>query len=80
MRIVSWNCNGKFREKNTVISDLQADIYVIQECENPKEINYHWDPKFLTNYIWTGEDRNKGLGIFLAQKVKLQKIHGLNIF
>lgn len=73
MRIVSWNCNGKFREKNRAISDLQADIYVIQECENPKEINYHWDPKFLTNFLWTGENRNKGLGIFFSEKSKIRE-------
>lgn len=35
MKIVSWNCNGKFREEFNFIKKLDADIYVIQECENP---------------------------------------------
>lgn len=34
MKIVSWNANGKFREKYKAILELDADIYVIQECEN----------------------------------------------
>lgn len=38
MRIVSWNCNGKFREKYRYLLKLQADILVIQECENPSEL------------------------------------------
>ena len=43
MRIVSWNCGGKFREKLPLIVDdksdfyINADIYVIQECENPND-------------------------------------------
>ena len=33
IKIVSWNCNGKFREKFEEIVEEDADIYVIQECE-----------------------------------------------
>ena len=34
MKIISWNANCKFREKYKDIAKLEADIYVIQECEN----------------------------------------------
>ena len=35
MRIVSLNCNGKFRAKFQEIAKLCTGIYVIQKCENP---------------------------------------------
>lgn len=34
MRIVSWNCNGRFRDKIENILSYNADLYVIQESEN----------------------------------------------
>ncbi|WP_305555093.1 hypothetical protein [Methanobrevibacter sp. V74] len=43
MKIISWNCNSRFREKITSIMDedsenyLDEDIYVICECENPED-------------------------------------------
>ena len=64
MRIVSWNCNGKFREKFKKIKELDADIYVIQECENPQSYAGTAYRGFAKNYIWNGENKNKGLGIF----------------
>ena len=35
MKFVSWNCAGAFREKFEEIIKEDADIYVIQECEDP---------------------------------------------
>lgn len=54
MRIVSWNCAGKFREKFQSILPLNADIYVIQECENPAESICVSYKEFAQNYLWIG--------------------------
>lgn len=72
MKIVSWNCNGKFRKKFKNVVKLNADIYVIQECENPtnfKNTNYF---SFASNYIWIGDNKNKGLGIFAKDNIELK--------
>ena len=70
MKIVSWNCCGKFREKFSCIQHLNADIYVIQECENPEKYPSEFSA-FYSNYIWLGENNNKGLGIFAKDSVKM---------
>jgi exonuclease III len=73
MRLVTWNCNGRFRDKVSAINQLDADVYIIQECEDPKRVSkpsteYN---DFCSNFAWTGDDKNKGLGVF--SKYKLRK-------
>lgn len=91
MKIVSWNCNGNFRETIKSILDedsktyLEADIYVICECENPREPlpKYKEYKKIVEdlvgdNYFWTGDLHYKGLGISAKDNIKLELIEGLN--
>ena len=73
MKIVSWNCTGKFREKFKYILETNADIYIIQECENPEFYNDTEYKDFAINYIWQGENKNKGLGIFAKENISLNK-------
>lgn len=74
MRLVSWNCNKVFREKYEVITELNADIYVIQECENPaKHVDtayYQW----AKNYSWISQGGYSGLGVFAGEDVKLNEL------
>lgn len=72
MKIISWNCRGKFREKFSIIQKENADIYVIQECENPKKYINHF-AEFLSDYIWYGENDSKGLGIFVQPHIKMEE-------
>ena len=81
MKIVTWNCAGKFREDYEVIFEEDADIYVIQECENPdepKDKYKKYESAVGKMRIWTGDLHYKGLGIFAKDNVKLEKILGLN--
>jgi len=63
MKIVTWNCNGAFRNKHHALDDLGADILVIQECEDPScsDVKYR---EWTCDYLWAGENKNKGIGIF----------------
>jgi exonuclease III len=71
MKLVTWNCNGAFRNKFEAISSLDADVMVIQECEDPmqcKDIQYK---EWAKNYLWVGDSKNKGLGIFCKGNIQL---------
>lgn len=75
MKIISWNCNGKSREKFKDIIEEDADIYVIQECEDPVKTKSDEYKEFAgNNYFWTGEGKDKRLGIFAKDEVVLEKI------
>lgn len=71
MKIISWNCNGKFREKQNVLFKCNADIYVVQECENPTKYSRGSDD-LCSNYIWCGLNDNKGLGVFAKDNITIK--------
>lgn len=83
MKIVTWNCNGAFRKKYQEIAKLDADIYVIQECENPERIKGAYE-NWASKYIWYGENNHKGLGVFAKNNVEIHHLkwqdNGLQIF
>lgn len=62
----------KFREKYLRIP--RADIYVIQECENPHTTPDKYYREFAENSLWTGDNPNKGLGVFARRGIKLDKL------
>lgn len=72
MKIVSWNCNGGFRKKFEAIKELDADIYVIQECENPELTKNKAYKEFSKNSFWISKDKNKGLGVFAKDNISLK--------
>lgn len=78
MKIISWNCNGALRNKFERISDFDADIYIIQECENPTETNNNAYKNWAKNHLWIGDTKNKGLGIFASDNITLKKLDWSN--
>jgi exonuclease III len=75
LRVVTWNCNGAFRKKFASIEKFNADIYIIQECEDPSRVVKKPEgyESFSKGHLWTGDNKNKGLGVFVRNGVSIEK-------
>lgn len=73
MKIVTWNCNGAFRNKHHALEDIGADILVIQECEDPSRSTKKYRD-WAGDYLWIGENKNRGIGVFLRNGHKLEAL------
>jgi len=74
MKIVSWNCNGAFRRKFHYLEQLNADILIIQECEDPAQSKDTTYLDWARNYIWIGNTKNKGLGVFVKESATIENL------
>lgn len=83
MKLVTWNCNGAFRRKFEHIAAFDADIYVIQECENPANSSADYR-EWAASHIWAGKNSSKGVGVFVKNGLSLYALdwpdHGLQQF
>jgi exonuclease III len=74
MKLLTWNCNGALRKKFGPLQRFQADISIIQECENPGKSKYAKYREWASNSFWVGDNPHKGLGIFANPTIKLEKL------
>jgi len=80
MKIVTWNCNGALRNKFQHLSEFEADIYIIQECENPELSRNENYMQWAGQHLWQGDNKNKGIGIFVKNNNTIEAIHWGNIY
>jgi len=77
MKIVSWNCNGAFRKKYKELLRAypDADVFIVQECEDP---NFYNNPEYKAIYK-TGFHAGipnyftKGIGVFAPKDLWLRR-------
>ncbi len=73
MKIVTWNCNGAFRKKYHLLDKFEWDLLIIQECENPEESAPAYRD-WAKCYLWKGENKHKGLGVFAKAGISLEPL------
>lgn len=73
MKLITWNCNGAFRNKNHLFDEYDYDILIVQECENPLQSTKYYED-WAKNHLWIGNNKNKGLGLFCKETIKLEKL------
>ena len=69
------------RKKTDHIDPLEADILIIQECEDPSCSTKAYK-EWAGDYLWSGENKNKGIGIFARNGNNVQALanHAKHIF
>ena len=72
MKLITWNCNGGFRNKYHLLAD-NFDILIIQECENPNHSTKEYK-EWSSNYLWKGKNKNKGIGIFFKENINIKPL------
>lgn len=73
MRLVTWNCNGALRRKYYLLDKLNADILVIQECEDPAQSDAAFRD-WAGEHAWIGYGKNKGIGIFPRRGQRIERL------
>lgn len=74
LRITTWNCNGAFRKKWQAAAELDADLLIVQECEDPRQTTDSAYQRWASNHLWCGANKSKGVGVFARRDLVLTRV------
>jgi len=63
MRILTWNGNRAFRNKASKLIELEPDIAVIPESEDPEHHKDKFWLSFFKEFRWIGDNKNQGFAM-----------------
>jgi exonuclease III len=63
MRIMTWNCQGGLRRKQTLLDRVGPDIVIVQECSHDDVKALHKGTQLLWESKQIGPASKKGLGV-----------------
>ncbi|MCO5242132.1 MAG: endonuclease/exonuclease/phosphatase family protein [Chitinophagaceae bacterium] len=78
MRIIEWNCQGAFRQKNKEILEFKPDILIIPECEQEHKLHFGRLTPKPNDFIWYGDTDKKGIAIFSYSNFKFRLLKEVN--
>lgn len=78
MKLITWNCQGAFRNKAEIILSYRPDILVVQECEHPDKLFFNSTTQRPNDFYWYGNNIHKGIGIFFYSDYKFELLENFN--
>nr|WP_263324353.1 endonuclease/exonuclease/phosphatase family protein [Neobacillus sp. Marseille-Q6967] len=75
MKLITWNAAMRFRDKIEQVLPYAADILVIPECESPEKWSNSKNLQKVKQFLWVGDNPNKGIGIFTLNDRYQIKLH-----
>ncbi|MDQ6963238.1 MAG: hypothetical protein Q9M28_12050 [Mariprofundaceae bacterium] len=56
------------------MDSINADIFIIQECEDPERTPHKAYQEWVGDYLWVGTNKNKGIGIFVKNGYSIESL------